>query len=281
MKLIAVILTVFNRKDITLKGFHTFYKAVDHIGPEYKFDIYMTDDGCTDGTSEAVKEKYPNVHIIQGNGSLYWSGGMRVAWNEAIKLGIDYDYYLWINDDADLYETSLSAIFKASNEMGDESIISGAFCDNDGHTSYGGRTKDERIVDPVAGTYKPVYLMNGNLTLIPRRVFKKLGNIHPIYQHSMGDWDYGCRAIKAGFKVVITDRYVGCTKRQGLVIDRPFIKGTGLCERLRRLYSPFHHPKVSWYFNINHMNLAKALKVIIIEHTYVLCPSIAIIIRKI
>lgn len=75
----AGLLTVYNRCAVTLKGLSSLYKAIENLGNGYTFDVYMTDDGCTDGTNEAVHEKFPNIHIIQGDGSLFWSGGMRKA----------------------------------------------------------------------------------------------------------------------------------------------------------------------------------------------------------
>ena len=47
-KTVAVLLTVFNRKDITLKGLSTLYAAMKPVEDKYSFDVYMTNDGCTD-----------------------------------------------------------------------------------------------------------------------------------------------------------------------------------------------------------------------------------------
>ena len=114
-KTVAVLLTVFNRKDITLKGLSTLYAAMKPVEDKYSFDVYMTNDGCTDGTPEAVKNCFPDVHIINGNGNLYWSGGMRKAWDVAAKTH-DYDYYLWFNDDAVLYENALLLLYDLQSD---------------------------------------------------------------------------------------------------------------------------------------------------------------------
>lgn len=45
-----MILTVFNRKEITLSSLNGLYKAIAELGVGYVFDIYMTDDGSSDGT---------------------------------------------------------------------------------------------------------------------------------------------------------------------------------------------------------------------------------------
>lgn len=76
----AVLLTVYNRKNVTLQGLRTLYRAIEFLKKEllesdYQLDIYMTDDGYIDGTGEAVRKEFPYVYITQGASSLYWSGG--------------------------------------------------------------------------------------------------------------------------------------------------------------------------------------------------------------
>lgn len=85
-KTVAVLLTVFNRKNVTIKGLETLFSAMKPVEDKYSFDVYMTNDGCTDGTPESVKQLYPHVNVIDGEGGLYWSGGMRKAWVNAAKI---------------------------------------------------------------------------------------------------------------------------------------------------------------------------------------------------
>ena len=48
----AVLLTVFNRREMTLVSLRTLYAAIDRLGPGYAFDVYLVDDGSTDGSGE-------------------------------------------------------------------------------------------------------------------------------------------------------------------------------------------------------------------------------------
>ncbi len=52
---------------------------------EVRLDTFLVDDGCTDSTAQAVDKEYPQVKILQGDGNLFWGGGMRMAWDEALK----------------------------------------------------------------------------------------------------------------------------------------------------------------------------------------------------
>lgn len=278
MKKTAILLTVFNRKNITLQGLKHLYSAIKNV-PSMFFDIFLLDDNSTDGTADAVSKEFPNIHIIKGDGNLFWSGGMRIAWDAALKTD-NYDYFIWFNDDAMIYPNALNTLFEADLYYKGNAIITGAFKDENGFVSYGGRNKSEQIVTP-NGKFQEIYLMNGNLVLIPQNIVNRIGIIDSIFKHSLGDWDYGCRAIKAGFKVILTKEYIGLTNRHDMCIADPFLGKYSLKQRLKKLYSPKHHPKLSWIFNIRHMGIKKTLRTLFIEHLYVFFPSAAIIVRKI
>ena len=102
---IAVLLTCFNRKAKTLSCLDGLFQAqsiFNHKSEEHiESEVFLTDDGCTDGTAQAVKEAFAgkNIHILEGNGNMYWAGGMRFAWKEALKRHAEWDYYLLLNDD--------------------------------------------------------------------------------------------------------------------------------------------------------------------------------------
>lgn len=49
--------------------------------------------------------------------------------------------------------------------------------------------------------------MNGNCTLIPGDVARKLGNLEPRFQHHYGDVDY--RARRAGFSIHVAPGFLG------------------------------------------------------------------------
>ena len=195
MKTIAVLLTVFNRKDKTLQCLERLYGLLPLGG--YQVDVYLTDDGCTDGTPEAVAEHFPQVNVIHAKGDLFWNRGMWTAWDTAAKAK-DYDFYLWLNDDTFVYESMLKVLTDAAVETNEKAIIVGATesTDHSGIT-YGGRLKNGSIPKP-DGSLMEVDYFNGNIVLIPKSAYKVLGNLDYYFTHSKGDFDYGMRAKKAG-----------------------------------------------------------------------------------
>jgi GT2 family glycosyltransferase len=248
MKNVAILLTVFNRKNVTLLGLHSVNKAISKLRGDYQFDIYMTDDGCTDGTSLAVQLEFPNVKIIDCDGTLFWSRGMCAAWEAAISSGIGYDYFLWFNDDVELYANAFQIVFQDSISENDSAIISGAFCNHNNEVSYGGRIGNN-LVQP-NGKIQEIELMNGNFVLIPRTVYEIVGQIDKRYHHGEGDFDYGCRARKLGIRVVLSHAYVGIAERHDSLIPVFCTKDKKLKERWILLHAPYNSLMDHYRFNV-------------------------------
>lgn len=257
-KTIAVLMTVHNRRNITLKGLKTLFDAIANAGESCFFDVFMTDDGCTDGTREAVRKVFPSVHIVDGDGTLFWNQGMIKAWKAANDSGIEYDYYLWFNDDVDLYDNSLATMFNTMRSVEEISIISGAFKDCDGIVSYGGWVNG-KLAQPKYPFVK-VDKINGNLVLIPRQVYKRIGGLDKFFTHSYGDWEYGYRARKNGFSLYITSTYVGVCNRHDHQ-EKCFNPTNTLRQRWSYLLLPNGHPPFEvFYYGLKSEGIISAFR---------------------
>lgn len=212
---IAVLITCYNRKKTTINCLKQLYQQ------NVDFDVYLVDDGCSDGTPEAIHQEYPEVNVLQGDGNLFWGGGMRLAFATAMEQ--DYEYYLWLNDDTILNSEALSSLLdthKSLSKRGSEkSIVVGSVTDPaTGEFSYGGRIPSQRLFSFKFDSLEPgkepqeCTTMQGNCVLIPRSVAKIVGNIDAAFIHNMGDLDYGLRARQLGCSVWAAPGYVGtCT----------------------------------------------------------------------
>ena len=100
----AILITVFNRKEKTLKCLDSVMDSLMLATIKPDISVFLTDDGSTDGTSMAIREKmYPfPINILQGDGSLYWNGGMIKSWKAAIDSGEEFDGFLWLNNDTEI-----------------------------------------------------------------------------------------------------------------------------------------------------------------------------------
>lgn len=265
-------MTVHNRHDITLKGLKTLFDAFVNAGENYYFDVFLTDDGCTDGTCDAVRKTFPSVQIVNGNGNLFWNQGMIKAWEAANESEIEYDYYLWFNDDVDLYADSLATLFNTLRLVEEVSIISGAFKDCDGVVSYGGWVNG-KLAQP-SFPFVKVDKINGNLVLIPRQVYKAIGGLDKFFTHSFGDWEYGYRAQKNGFNLYITPTYVGVCNRHDHQ-EKCFNPVYSLRERWNYLLLPNGHPPYEvFYYSLKCEGIISAFRHTIAVICKTLFPSI-------
>ena len=273
MKEIAVLLTVYNRRDKTLKCLSELFQQ--KIPSTYNLKVYMTNDGCTDGTPEAVSDAFPSVHIIKGDGTLFWNRGMWTAWNVASKEK-DYDYYLWLNDDTYLYEDAIKELLESAEKKDNSSIIVGACLASDKKSlTYGGRKSSRKSEVPIPnGSLEEVETFNGNIVLVPKSVFHKIGNLDYYYRHSHGDLDYGLRAHSAGIKsyqvgVVLVE----CDRHEKLNYwGDPAIP---LRKRLKILYSPIgFSPIECFHSERKHYNICMASFHFVTVHLRCLFPTL-------
>ena len=270
METIAVLLTVFNRKNKTLECLHRLYSQSSIVG--YQVDVYLTDDGCTDGTPEAVNLQFPKIHIIKGNGNLFWNRGMYTAWKEASKK--DYDFYIWLNDDTYIYTNAFNSLLQSSKIKENKAIIVGATQSTDHRKiTYGGRLVNGNIAQ-LNGNLVQIHHFNGNIVLIPKFVFRKLGNLDYYFTHSKGDFDYGLRAGKLGIKMFQVGSCLGeCDVHDCL--DKWCNPHIPIKQRLKALYRPNGMPpKETYHLEKRHYGILIALLHYITIHVRCFFPKI-------
>ena len=273
MKRVAALLTVHNRRETTLRCLECLF--FNKIPEDYALEVYLTDDGCTDGTAEAVAEQYPSVRIIKGDGSLFWNRGMWTAWNEAAKS--DYDYYLWLNDDTFLYVSAVEELLTIASAYNDHVIVVGPAEDTSHHEiTYGGYvgTLADSVIPPLSGTAMEIDFFNGNIVLVPRTVFLKLGNLDYHFRHSKGDFDYGMRAKEMGILMLMTGRVLGeCDEHPN--IDAWRDPQLSLDDRWRALRKPTGMaPAEFFYFDRKHHGVITGLKHYLSIHLQCLFPRL-------
>lgn len=217
---IAALLTCHNRRETTLRSLR--HLVAQDIPQHTRLSVLLVDDGSSDGTAAAVAGEFPQVRLLKGDGSLYWGGGMRRAFAEA--LAEDYDYYLWLNDDTSLDRGAIAGLMAAHWALAahgeDRTIVVGSTrAPGQGAVTYGGFVRAHRLhplkfrlLEPSAHAQFCI-TMNGNVVLIPRAVAERAGNISEHFTQGMGDFDYALRARKLGCAVCIAPGYAGECRR--------------------------------------------------------------------
>jgi GT2 family glycosyltransferase len=267
MNHIAVLLTCFNRRATTLRCLHQLSVLTQNV------DVYIVDDGSTDGTAAIILSQFPQVNLIQGNGSLFWNRGMHLAWMHAQQK--EYDFFLWLNDDVVLYENCFEELLTCANSSNNISIISGIIESHDAkEILYGGTDSSKKLLHS-SGSMQAITNLNGNVVLIPKSVFAVLGNLDPAYHHDLGDVDYGLRAGENKLSVFTTRVAVGsCDKNE---VCRVRLSNSNIKKRFIKLYSPLgSHPKINFYFRRVHYGLLNACAYYIHLHLINVLPDNAI-----
>jgi GT2 family glycosyltransferase len=207
-----ICIPVHNRLNFTIECIKSLKKQ------SFKnFEIIICDDGSTDGTYEYVRKTFPDIRLLQGDGSLWWTGAINCCLNYILKENHgNEDFVLTLNNDIVLNPNYLLTL-QITVEKYPGSIITSTIFD----------IKTKKLVDAgqryswLMATSKPInpqkdFLENdksvgqvthasGRGTLIPIGAFKKLG----LYDekklcHYGADYDFSFRAARSGYKIIVS-----------------------------------------------------------------------------
>lgn len=250
---VAVIMTCHNRRETTIRSLRSLLSE-----PCSSIDlrVFLVDDGSEDGTADAISLEFPDVNLIRGDGTLYWAGGMRLAWERSRADGT-HDYCLWLNDDVALDPGALKGAIELAEatqkRAGTLSAFVGGLRDPDsGKLNYGGVRRASRwralyfeLVAPTTSP-EPADTCNGNFLLVPEGIVNVVGGIDPAFTHALGDYDYGFRVSLARFQVLALPGSVGVCSRNP-VPDRERILALSVLGRWKRMTGPKLYPLCDWY----------------------------------
>lgn len=230
---LAALLTSFNRKPQTLA---CLAALVSQASQEREISIFLTDDGSTDGTAEAVRSAHPEAAVIPGNGQLYWAAGMAAA--DRAAAATDPDYYLWLNDDTVLDPGALDVMFEISAGHPEPIVVAATRDPATGALNYGGRLRlgahpqKFRSIQE-SDEVREVDAFNGNCVLLPRSVRRSVGPIDGEFPHYYADDDYSLRAGALGIKILQAPGTLACCPS-----NPPRQRSSGFVSAWRDLQSP-------------------------------------------
>lgn len=246
----------FNRRELTLRCLSAL-KLQKGLGEKFSLKIFLVDDASPDGTGTAVRQLYPDTTIFEGNGSLFWGGGMNRAMQEAAHFRSDY--MLLLNDDVDL---DMDAISYALEELETcqqkysinplQMLVGATRSPNGNEITYSGYWRSDRLhplrlqrIAPSENCVIECDTVNGNFLLVPRAVVERLGPIDASFVHQLGDIDYGYRQRKLGGKIWLATRTIGtCAANPRRYPHRA--EKLGIRERWIKMNTPLGMPIKSW-----------------------------------
>ncbi len=216
-RIISIIIPIHNSIDYTKNALRDLFASIRNVDdPAWQFKVVVVDDGSEDGSSEWIRQHYPEVHLCQGNGDLWWSGSMNLGMRYAMDV-LAADYLLWWNNDIFPAEDYFQNLVRLLGNSGQSQVFGskifvasapgvvwsygGIFHPRWGHSFM---PDSYRADSPLLAEPTEVDWLCGMGTLLPVEVVKAVGVLNdkdfPQYH---GDVDYTYRARLAGFSIQV------------------------------------------------------------------------------
>jgi len=179
------------------------------------FEIVVVDNASTDGTSEAIREQYPSVHIVRHTQNLGCAEGVNGEIRSAIQKQADYLFI--IANDAVVAPSTLSELVTVAEK--DSTIgfaVPKVYYYGSERRIWFARGIKIRDIDWLRGRFKgyiqnveddgtfeeeeEVCLYPGGFCLVRMDVIRKVGFLDPRYFIYFDDSEWLMRIYKAGYK---------------------------------------------------------------------------------
>jgi GT2 family glycosyltransferase len=206
----ALVIPVYNRRETTLQGL----KSLSRINTKnLDVKIFVVDDASPDGTGEAVRKNFPEVQVIDGDGSLHYAAGTNRGIEAALKW--NPDYIVTMNDDSVFHEQFLQRLVKTAEDNPRSIIGALLLLWDEPHKVFqvgqkwkafrGGWEMPENLTAFNVGQKAfEVECLVGNCVLFPVEAIRENGLMdEKKFPHGWGDAQYLMKMRKAGWKLLI------------------------------------------------------------------------------
>jgi len=179
-----------------------------------KFNVYVVDNGSTDGSQLTIRDKYPSVTLIQNHKNLGFAEGNNVGIRRALKDGADY--IMLLNQDTKVDPGWLSQLVEAAEADPSLGILSPMQWDYEGENldinfQHLLRNQTNYEEDLQNGKLQALYESEsviGAGMMMSRSVCEQVGLFDPLYFIYGEETDLCRRARFHGFRIAIDTRSI-------------------------------------------------------------------------
>lgn len=185
-------------------------------------DLYIVDNGSTDGSIEYIKEKAPKAILVESKENL----GFGKANNQGLRYALEngYDYVYLLNQDAWIEQDTLESLIEVSEKNPEYGILSPIQVNKqknklDLNFSYccpSAILSDSLCKIPLKDVYETDFVMAAHW-LITRKCLSLVGGFSPAFPHYGEDNNYIHRAQSKGLKVGIVPGTLAVHDRENRV----------------------------------------------------------------
>jgi len=174
--------------------------------------IIVVDDGSTDDTDRKMASQHPDVVLLKGDGNLWWTGATALGIDHVLKTAAADDFVLMLNNDTE-FDADYVGHLVACSKVHSGALVGSLSVDisDPARVVHAGIVWDWRGVQsrrlpcaPGATCTTTINTLPGRGTLVPVEVFRKVGNLRRRWlPHYHADYEFACRAARAGFPLVV------------------------------------------------------------------------------
>ena len=234
-----IVIPVHNRRATTLRCLETLQRlgAMDWAG------VIVTDDGSGDGTGDAIRNRFPGVTILTGDGNLWWTGAIVRGMEHALARGAELIF--WLNDDCLPAAGTLERL--AQHAAARQGVAVGQAFTPAG-LRYGAYLRTAgglRAIHAGPGEVLACDTFCGNCVCFPRALVERVGLPDTrSFPQTFGDSDYGLRLRRLGVPMEVLGDAVCGNEDNHYIVSKSWLLSR---EPIGRLAASFLSPKSNLY----------------------------------
>lgn len=181
----------------------------------------VIDDGSTDGTAEQLREFYPEVVLLRGDGELWWAGATNLGVGLVLQRCAANDFVLLLNNDTAVEPSYVATLVRVCGQHDRRALVGSVsvdirdratIADGGPHVNWrtakwGSSNVGRRLEDVRAEgvTSVDASVLPGRGTLVPVECFADVGLFESerLPQYA-ADYEFSARAKRAGYRLVMT-----------------------------------------------------------------------------